>query len=171
MARYRGYQGHTTKTYRKLYGYKGLLAWQAADELALRVHGIVTRFEPRYYKLSNQMLGSASSVKANIVEGYCRNALGDYIRFCEIARGSLGELGSQIQDKERWRLVKGNELEQLIHLFGDATYFLEQLIKGLRAKRKEGIWDRDMGVKEGTVAYNNDDAEMPFSFPDEIIDS
>ena len=110
MARYRGYKGDTTRTYRKLYGYKNLLAWQAADELAAYVHDIVTRFGPRYFKLANQMLGSASSVKANIAEGYCRNALGDYIRFCEIARGSLGELGSQIQDCERWRLVKDDKV-------------------------------------------------------------
>jgi four helix bundle protein len=101
MAQYRGHKGHDTQTDRKLYGHKNLLAWQAADELAALVHGTVIRFQPRYYKLANQMLGSASSVKANIAEGYCRSALGDCIRFCEIARGTLGELGSQIQDCER----------------------------------------------------------------------
>ena len=83
MAQYRGYKGHVTQTYRKLYGYKNLLAWQAADDLAAHVHDIVVRFQSRYFKLASQMLGSASSVKANISEGYCRNALGDYIRFCE----------------------------------------------------------------------------------------
>jgi four helix bundle protein len=112
------------------------------------------------------MLGSASSVKANIAEGYCRNALGDYIRFCEIARGSLGELGSQIQDCERWGLVRGDDLEQTIRLFGDATYFLEQLIKGLRAKRKDGTWDRSMGVKEQTADYVTEDADLPFTPPE-----
>lgn len=168
MGQYRGYTGQSTRTWRKLYGYKNLLAWQAADELAAFVHRIVTRFEARYYKLSNQMLGSASSVKANIAEGYCRNALGDYIRFCEIARGSLGELGSQIQDCERWGLVGGDKLEQLVSLFGDATYFLERLIKGLRAKRKDGTWDRSMGVKEEAAEYAVDDAQVPFSLPDEL---
>lgn len=125
MAHYRGYKGHVTHTYRKLYGYKNLLAWQAADELTAYVHDIIILFERRYFKLANQMLGSASSVKANIAEGYCRNALGDYIRFCEIARGSLGELGSQMQDCERWGLVKGEKLQQLVKLFGDTTYSLE----------------------------------------------
>jgi four helix bundle protein len=113
------------------------------------------------------MLGSASSVKANIAEGYCRNALGDYIRFCEIARGSLGELGSQIQDCERWGLVKGDELKQLVRLYGDTTYFLEQLIKGLRAKRKEGTWDRSMGVKDATTDYIAGDADVPFTLPED----
>ena len=69
MAHYRGYQGHTTQTYRKLYGYKNLLAWQAADELSVLVHRLVVRFHQRYYKLTNQMLGSVSSAKANIAEG------------------------------------------------------------------------------------------------------
>ena len=63
MAQYRGYKGHTTQTYRKLYGYKNLMAWQAADDLTAYVHDIVVRFERRYYKLTNQMLGSASSVR------------------------------------------------------------------------------------------------------------
>ncbi|NIN64178.1 MAG: four helix bundle protein [Anaerolineae bacterium] len=166
MAQYRGYKGNATQTYRKLHGYKNLLAWQAADELAVLVHSIVIRFEPRYYKLTNQMLGSASSVKANIAEGYCRNALGDYIRFCEIARGSLGELGSQIQDCERWGLVKAGQLQNLIRLYGDASYFLENLIKGLRTKRKEGTWDRSMGVKEETPDYIAEDADVPFTLPD-----
>jgi hypothetical protein len=56
----------------------------------------------------------------------------------------------------------------LVRLFGDATFFLERLIKSLRAKRKEGAWDRSMGVKEGTAEYTADDADMPFALPEEI---
>jgi hypothetical protein len=96
--------------------------------------------------------------------------LGDYIRLCEIARGSLGELGSQIQDCERWGLVKGDKLEQLIRLFGDTSYFLEQLIKGLRAKRKEGTWDRSMGIKDGIADYTAGDADAPFTLQEESED-
>ena len=43
------------------------------------------------------MRGAAVSVFGNIAEGYGRSAIGDYIRFCEIARGSLTELGSYIE--------------------------------------------------------------------------
>jgi len=51
MAHYKGYKGDTTRVYRKLYGYKNLLAWQAADELAAFVHDIVVRFKPRYFNM------------------------------------------------------------------------------------------------------------------------
>jgi four helix bundle protein len=166
MPQYNNYQGHTTQTYRKLYGYKNLVVWQAADELATLVHRLVLDFGQRYYKLGNQMLGSASSTKANIAEGYCRNALGDYIRFCEIARGSLGELGSQIQDCERWGTIKGDDLTRLVKMFGDTTYFLEELIKGLRVKQKDGSWDRSLGTKEPFPEYNLSDAAIPFATPD-----
>jgi hypothetical protein len=76
-------------------------------------------------------------------------------------------LGSQIQDTERWGLVKGDQLEELIRLFGDNTYFLEQLIKGLRAKRKEGTWNRGKAVKDGTADYFAGDADLPFTLPED----
>lgn len=159
MAEYRGYGGSGTRVYGKLYGFKNLLAWQAADELSALVHELVSHFEARYFRLASQMLGSASSVKANIAEEYCRNSLGDYIRFCEIARGSLGELGSQLQDCERWGLVSDTAgLERIIRHYGDATYMLEQLIKGLRAKRNENTWDRSLGVREESAEYVVEDA-------------
>ena len=101
-------------------------------------------------------------------EGYCRNVLGDYVRFCEIARGSLGELGSQIQDCERWGVVREGNLERLVALFGDATFFLEQLIKGLRAKRQEGTWDRGSGTKDSPASHEAGDADIPFTPPEHL---
>ena len=84
------------------------------------------------------------SVKSNIAEGYCRASLGDYIRFCAIARGSLGELGSQIQDCERWGLVTGDPLTDLLEQYGDTTFFLERLIAGLKKKQQAGDWDKSL---------------------------
>lgn len=155
---YRGYTGHTTQTFQKLPGYKTLLAWQVADELAAQLHPIVIRFDFQHGKLSSQMLGSASSVKANIAEGYCRTSLGDYIRFLEFARGSLGELGSQFQDCERWNLIDAETLTHLLKLYGDALYFLGELMKGLKQKQRDGGWDKDMGLKEEQAPYLTSDS-------------
>lgn len=123
---YKGYRGATTQTYKKLYGYKNLLAWQAADDLATYVHEIVLSFPPRYFKLADQMC-------------------------------------------ERWSLIKGEKLTELVRLYGDATWFLEQLIKGLRAKRREDNWDRSMGIKEEEASYVATDADIPFTLPDEFV--
>jgi four helix bundle protein len=165
---YHGYKGKNTQTYKKLYGYKNLLVWQAADDLTAQIHTLTRRFGAGYYAHASQMLGSASSAKANIAEGYCRNALGDYIRFCEIARGSLGELGSQIQDCERWGLIKNDELTDILKTFSNTTYFLEQLIKSLHENRKEGTWDRTLGVGEEKEAYQTDTLSLEFELPEDF---
>ncbi len=129
---------------------------------------MVIEFPFTYADLRSQMLKSAGSAPDNIAEGYCRNALGDYIRFCEIARGSLGELGSQIQRCERWRLIEGEPLARLLDLYSDATYHLEQLIKSLRAKRQEGAWDRSLGVREAPVSYDVHSLDLPFELPEDF---
>ncbi|MCX6030981.1 MAG: four helix bundle protein [Chloroflexi bacterium] len=123
-------------------------------------HEITVGFGPGYYRLLDQMCGSASSVKDNIAEGYCRAALGDYIRFCEIARGSLGELGSQIQTCERWGLVAGAKLADLLEQYSDTTYLLERLIASLIEKRQAGDWDKSFGVKEARAVYLVEDGEL-----------
>ena len=87
MAQYE-YSGRNTQTFQKLHGFKNLATWQAANDLSALVNKAVSRFGPGYYKLADQMRSAATSVTANIAEGYCRASLGDYIRFCEIARGS-----------------------------------------------------------------------------------
>lgn len=149
----REYQGAKTQTFQKLYGFKKLIAWQKADDLAAMVYELTRGFGAGHYRLLDQMRGSASSVKDNIAEGYCRAALGDYIRFCEIARGSLGELGSQIQTCERGELVTGVKLADLLEQYSDTTYMLERLIASLIEKRQAGDWDKSFGVKEEGVVY------------------
>jgi four helix bundle protein len=156
----RDYQGAKTKTFQKLYGYKKIIARQKADDLAAMIHELTLRWGPGYYRLSDQMRGAAISVKSNIAEGYCRAALGDYIRFCEIARRSLGELGRQIQDSERWGLVTGDTLAALLEQFSNTTYFLEKLIIGLKEKQKAGDWDTSFGVKDELVTYMVADDEV-----------
>ena len=147
----RAYKGAGTKVFAKLGGFRNLLVWQRADDLADIVHRVTARFGPGYYRLSDQMRGAAISVTGNIAEGYARRALGDYIRFCEIARGSLAELGTCIQDCERWGMVTGDELGEVVSLYGETSYLLNQLLRSLYQKRREGTWER--AIREEFPAY------------------
>ena len=147
------YGGRDTVTFQRLHGYKNLIVWQKGSDLSRLINRAVSEFGPGYYKLADQMRRAAISVTGNIAEGYCRGSLGDYIRFCEIARGSLGELGSYIQDCERWGLLSGTELQQIVELYRDTAYLLDRLIQSLKKKQQEGTWDRQFWVKEGTEPY------------------
>ena len=153
MERRQEYGGHDTLTFQKLHGFKNIIAWQKGSDLAYLINKAVSKFGPGYYRLADQMRGAAISVTGNIAEGYCRSSLGDYIRFCEIARGSLGELGSYIQDCERWGLIVGEELQRIVQLYGDTSFFLDRLIQSLVKKRQEGSWDKQFWVKEEPVLY------------------
>jgi four helix bundle protein len=73
-------------------------AFELADEIVLKLYRITKRF-PReeIYGLTSQIRKSAVSVASNIVEGCARGSRADYLRFLEIAFGSLRELHYQFR--------------------------------------------------------------------------
>lgn len=166
MAEYE-YGGKNTQTFQKLPGFKKIVAWQAANDLGRLVNQLVSRFGPGHYRLANQMRGAAISISGNIAEGYCSGSLPNYIRYCNTARGSLGELGSYIQDCERWELITGDELTMLIKQYSDASFFLDRLIPALIRKEQEGTWDKSHGVREQPADYATDsDLDPAIIFPE-----
>ncbi|MBI1886687.1 MAG: four helix bundle protein [Chloroflexi bacterium] len=73
-------------------GFRRLKAWQRADDLACAVFAAVSLIPARHRWLGEQLARAAVSVPANIAEGYSRGSLKDYLRFLDIARGSLAEV-------------------------------------------------------------------------------
>lgn len=67
-------------------------AWRAAHELTLRVYRETKTF-PReeLFGVTSQLRRAASSVPANLAEGYGRHSKAELKRFCRIANGSLHE--------------------------------------------------------------------------------
>ncbi|MER8412825.1 MULTISPECIES: four helix bundle protein [unclassified Mesorhizobium] len=82
--------------------YKDLLVWQQAMDLVVAIYG-ATKSWPKeeLYGLTSQARRAASSVPANIAEGYGREIRGSYLQFLRIAQGSLKELETQLLIAER----------------------------------------------------------------------
>ena len=73
-------------------GYEDLAVWQKAMDLAVMIYALGPVMpKSELYGMTNQMQRAASSVPANIAEGYQRGTRKDYARFIAIARGSLAE--------------------------------------------------------------------------------
>ena len=82
--------------------HKKLRAFELADEVALLRYKSTAEF-PKYeqFGLTSQMRRAAVSVPSNIVEGCSRETSSDYMRFLEIAFGSVRELEYQITLAQR----------------------------------------------------------------------
>ena len=74
-------------------GYKKLIVWQKANDLAKEVY-IATKCFPKeeLFGVNSQLRRAALSVPLNIVEGYARRGKNELKYFLSIALGSLTEV-------------------------------------------------------------------------------
>ncbi len=69
-----------------------LRAFELADELVVLIYRVTAEFpKEEMYGLISQIRRAAISVPSNIVEGCARDGQADYLRFLNIAFGSLRE--------------------------------------------------------------------------------
>ena len=91
--------------------YRDLVAWQKAMDLVEQVY-VATADFPREerYGLVSQVRRAAVSVPSNIAEGQGRRTTDDeFVRFLQIAMGSLAELETQVELAVRLRFLEKNE--------------------------------------------------------------
>ena len=105
---------------------------------------------------------------ANIAGGYTRGALRDYLRFLDIARGSLAELEYYLHFLADNGMLESSIHRDLEQLNSEVGNLLVALIRSLRLKLKEGTWDRARLSEEGAEYWPlvTDDGLLPSSsFP------
>jgi len=114
-----------------------LKAFQLADELALLVYRATGGF-PReeQFGLVAQMRRAGISVASNIVEGCARHTEADYLRFLDVAFGSLRELEYQAVLAQKLGYVRKNVAEPLLAQCTATSKVLAALIRSLRPGRR-----------------------------------
>jgi len=139
-------------------GYRRLVAWRVLNELADLVQAATAHFPPAERKLVEQMNSAATSVVANIAEGYGRRSLNEYLHFLGISRGSLAELGEHIWRAKQRRLIGEGEYRALDSAQGRGSYLLDRLITALEAKHQQEIAQKRQPtrLKESEAPYLTD---------------
>ena len=89
------------------------------------------------WALSDQIQRSAISIPSNIAEGYERNSINDFIRFLHIAKGSCGELRTQIYLAKGVGMITGGEVDELIGECKRISGMIQGLINHLRGVKRE----------------------------------
>jgi len=79
----------------KIESFEDLLVWQESMNLVKDINKSLN-FN-KYNPLINQIFKSAISIPSNIAEGFERQTNKEYIQFLYIAKGSSGELRTQLQ--------------------------------------------------------------------------
>lgn len=77
--------------------YQQLIAWQKAMELVVEVYQATALFpSDERFGLTIQIRRAAVSIPSNIAEGQGRGPGQDFVRYLNIARGSLQEIDTQL---------------------------------------------------------------------------
>ena len=88
-----------------------LRAFELADEVVLLIYQATRKFpKEEIYGLTSQMRRAAVSVPSNIVEGCARESQAEYLRFLEIAFGSLREVHYQFGLSKRLGYSDENDI-------------------------------------------------------------
>lgn len=121
----------------EIHSFRDLIVWQKAMTLVERVYGITKYFPAdERYGLTSQLRRASVSVPSNIAEGYGRHSTGDYIRFLQIALGSLNEMQTQLELGVRLGFVDQVSVVSAAGLCAEIEKMLVALIGKLRTKAR-----------------------------------
>ncbi len=112
--------------------FKDLKIWQKGMDVAEKCYFLTKFFhKDELYGMVQQIRRSAASIPANIAEGYGRRSTAEYIRFLNIAQGSINELETHIILSQRVGLSNQTDIVLIISLLREESRMIIALIKKL----------------------------------------
>lgn len=98
----------------KISKFTDLAAWREAHKLTLLVYKFTQSFpKSELYGLVSQLRRAAVSIESCIAEGFSRYHYKDRLNFYYDARGSVGEVQSEILDAKDLKFAKELELREI----------------------------------------------------------
>ncbi|OQA56231.1 MAG: hypothetical protein BWY42_01111 [Candidatus Omnitrophica bacterium ADurb.Bin277] len=91
-------------------------------------------------RLVSQMRDAARSAKQNIREGYKKGTANEFIRSIMISRGSLEELGGDIDDCFEDGLIDKDEHASMQKLVRSADLLSARYLTALNKMKNNGTW-------------------------------
>ena len=120
--------------------FEDLVAWQKARALTSKIYA-VTRIEQfaKDFGLTDQIRRAAVSIGSNIAEGFERGNNKEFVTFLGIAKGSAGEVSSQLYTAYDAGYLSDAEITELVCLSKDVSKLINGLILSLRKSSIGGM--------------------------------
>ena len=119
-------------------GFEKLIVWQRGMDLVTEVYRISKSGDlARDWGLRNQLSRSVVSIPSNVAEGYERGGRKEFARGLTFAKGSCGEVRTQLMIVKRLALIPGAEIDPLVVKAAQLGAMLARLRAAVR-KQKDG---------------------------------
>lgn len=109
--------------------------WQKAVALSVSCYKLTNLFpKSELYGLTSQIRRCSVSIPSNIAEGYGRVSTKEYLRFLQIANGSLRELDTQLLIAQKIEIADRKAIEQVLLEVEEVQRILTSSLKKLGSK-------------------------------------
>ncbi len=120
--------------------FEDIESWKKAREVCRILGKIIDEGKfRRSYRLIHQVEGSSGSVMDNIAEGFERGTRAEFIQFLGYAKGSCGELRSQLYRALDRTFITENEFNELKILILNTSGLIQNFITYLQNSEVDGI--------------------------------
>ena len=119
--------------------FEELNSWQQGRELARKVYELTHRTAfSKDFALRDQIRRAVISITSNIAEGFERDGRQEFIQFLSVAKGSCGEVRSQLYLAEDKNYLDAQEASQLRDLASSISRLIAGLMTYLRRTEYRG---------------------------------
>ncbi len=120
----------------KIESFTDLIVWKEGHKLVIMIYNLTKSF-PREetYSITDQMRRAASSVTANISEGFGRQSYKEKVQFYYLSKGSLNELKNFLLIAKDVGYISKYQLEE----FAAQANLVDQILQGFIKKSKTFI--------------------------------
>lgn len=116
----------------KIKSFEDLIVWQKAQDLAVIIYKITKNFPPEEkFGLTDQIRRSASSVSANIAEGFGRRTIKDKQHFYTMSYGSLLETKNFVYLAQKLNYINISDSESIIITITDCQKLINAITRSL----------------------------------------
>ena len=107
--------------------FEDIVVWQLGRELVLKIYALTRQGAfARDYGLKDQIQRAAVSVPSNIAEGFERDGNKEFVKFLYIAKGSIGEIRSQLYNARDLGYIDDAA-------FGETSGFARRISAGIQS--------------------------------------